>query len=137
MENFTPGASALGGVFIGLSAVLLMAGLGRIAGISGILSGLAFQPDRGWRGAFALGLVSAPIALFLLGGETPVFELTATPAVTVVAGLLVGIGVRVGSGCTSGHGVCGVSRLSPRSFAAVAIFMSLGIATATIVRIAG
>lgn len=133
--NFTPWASLAGGVLIGLSAALFVLFNGRIAGISGILGGLLEWPngDIAWRLAFLLGLVAAPLA-FSLVAPLPIVEVDAGTGTLVVAGLLVGIGTRYGSGCTSGHGVCGLSRLSPRSLAATAAFMLAGFATVFVVR---
>lgn len=135
MENFTPYSALLGGALIGLSAVMLMALLGRVAGISGILASAAEQKgeERGWRLAFLAGLVIAPALYWALSGAKPAFELQAGPVLIVLAGLLVGFGARLGSGCTSGHGVCGLSRLSPRSLAAAAVFMGVAIATKAMV----
>lgn len=140
--EFTPWASLGGGILIGLSAVLLMAGLGRIAGISGITSGAlgALVPasgapaDRGWRLTFILGLVSAPVLMMLLTGEAPEQTVSGNLTGMAIAGLLVGLGTALGSGCTSGHGVCGIARLSRRSFMAVAIFMAVAAATIWLVR---
>lgn len=140
--EFTPWLSLLGGVLIGLSAVLLMALLGRIGGIAGITSGAfgAVVPvsrapaDRGWRLAFILGLISAPIVVGLLTGQALEQSVSGNLPVMVLAGLLVGLGTALGSGCTSGHGVCGIARLSRRSFVAVAIFMVVAIATVWLVR---
>lgn len=129
--------SVTGGILIGLSAVLLMASLGRIAGISGIASGLlsdARAGDRGWRVAFILGLVAAPLLLMLLHGSSGVGVPQVGWPWMAVAGLLVGFGTRLGSGCTSGHGVCGIARLSPRSWLATSVFMLFGIATVFVIR---
>ncbi len=133
--NFTPWASLAGGALIGLSAALFVLFNGRIAGISGILGGLLEWPkgDISWRLAFLLGLVAAPLAYSLVA-PLPVVQVDAGTGTLVVAGLLVGIGTRYGSGCTSGHGVCGLSRLSPRSLAATAAFMLAGFATVFVVR---
>lgn len=134
--TFTPFASLTGGVLIGLSAVLLMVLHGRIAGISGIVAGVfgrADTTDKGWRSAFVLGLL-APGALLVLFRSSPDTTFVAGPPVLLVAGLLVGFGTRLGSGCTSGHGVCGLARLSPRSLAAVAGFMGAGFITVGILR---
>lgn len=122
----------LGGALIGLSATILLAFNGRVAGISGIVGGLVPPaPDSGWRTAFVAGLVLAGFAL------APVLPDAFTPgdrsvAVLGVAGLLVGFGTRLGNGCTSGHGVCGMARFSKRSFAAVGVFLTTGIVTATL-----
>ena len=126
--EFTPLAALLGGALIGLSAVVLMAANGRIAGISGIAGGIVGAPpgERGWRIAFLAGLIPAPLLLALVSGEAPQVEIAAGPWTLIAAGVLVGFGTQLGSGCTSGHGVCGVSRLSTRSIAATAIFMLAG-----------
>ena len=132
---FSPGSALAGGVFIGIAAAMFVLLNGRIAGISGILGGL-LQPVRGdsaWRLAFILGLVAAPAA-FLLAGPLPKAQIDAGWGTLVVAGLLVGVGTRYGSGCTSGHGVCGLSQLSPRSLAATAAFMGAGFLTVFVVR---
>ena len=138
---FTPWQSLGGGVLIGLSAVIVMSLFGRIAGISGITAGLlgAVLPmpgaprDRDWRIAFLLGLVSAPLAL-ILTGWTVEQTVSANLVGMAVAGLLVGFGTALGSGCTSGHGVCGLARLSRRSLAAVLTFMIAGFATVFLLR---
>jgi uncharacterized protein len=124
MSNFTPISAAIGGALIGLSAALLMLLTGRIAGISGILGGcLPFgSPDKGWRAAFLLGLIVAPLAGALLGHGLPAAQLPASWTIVIAAGLLVGFGTRLSGGCTSGHGVCGIARLSPRSLVATAVF---------------
>jgi uncharacterized membrane protein YedE/YeeE len=133
--NFTPWSAAAGGVAIGLAAGLMILLLGRIAGISGIVAGL-LQPIKGdaaWRLAFVLGLVASAAFLRLLGAaQTPIFDIGY--GATILAGLLVGFGARLGGGCTSGHGVCGLSRLSPRSLAATAAFMTSGALTVFILR---
>ena len=139
MTNFTPGAALLGGALIGLASALLMLLTGRIAGISGILGG-CLNPgasDRVWRLAFIVGLIAAPVigALFGLSLEAP--KMPTSWAVIIVAGLLVGFGTRLGGGCTSGHGVCGIARLSPRSIAATAIFMATAIAVVFVIRHGG
>ena len=125
MANFTPISAAIGGALIGLSAVLLMLFTGRIAGVSGIFDGLLNpqSDDRAWRLAFVGGLVAAPLAAALAGDAMPMPQLPASYIVIAVAGLLVGFGTRLGSGCTSGHGICGIARLSPRSIAATFVFM--------------
>lgn len=129
--------SLLGGAAIGASAVLLMAALGRIAGISGIAGALisrAQAGDYGWRFAFVSGLVFAPLLLGLVIGDTGIGAPVATWPWMVLAGLMVGVGTRLGGGCTSGHGVCGIARLSPRSLMATAVFMAAGIATVSLAR---
>ncbi len=129
--HFTPASAFAGGLLIGLAAALLILLEGRIAGISGIVGGL-LQPlrkgDVAWRMAFALGLVAAPL-LYRALAELPQSRIDAGWATLVVAGLLVGFGSRLGSGCTSGHGVCGLSRLSPRSLVATIVFMTAGFVT--------
>lgn len=136
MANFTPLSAAIGGALIGLSAVLLMLFNGRIAGITGIAAGL-FDPaesDRGWRAAFIVGLIAAPLSAMLLGYAVPTPQMPSNMIVTAVAGLLVGFGTRLGNGCTSGHGVCGIARLSPRSIAATMIFMATAIIVVALMR---
>jgi len=132
--HFTPLAALGGGILIGLAAALLLAN-GRIAGISGIAGGL-LRPsggDIGWRLAFLLGLVCAPLA-WLVFGAMPPAQIDHTPALLTLSGLLVGIGARFGSGCTSGHGVCGIARLSPRSIAATVCFILAGFVTVFVMR---
>lgn len=133
--NFTPWPALLGGILIGLSAGLYLLFNGRIAGISGILGGL-LRPqttDVAWRLAFLIGLIGTP-TLFWLYGHPLVVPIDTGYGGLVLAGLLVGVGTRLGSGCTSGHGVCGLSRLSPRSMAATAAFMVAGFATVYVIR---
>ena len=126
-EHFSPWASAAGGVLIGLAAAMLVLLNGRIAGVSGILGGLlaARRSDIAWRVAFVLGLFAAPLVMMAYPMAPRIAAGTGT---LLVAGLLVGIGTSYASGCTSGHGVCGLSRLSPRSLVATAAFMAAGIA---------
>lgn len=133
--EFTPLMSLAGGILIGLSAVLLMAVNGRIAGMTGILSGIIppFSADWAWRAAFLAGAVVAPLA-FILAGGTVEFSVPVSMPVLVAGGVIVGIGVYFGSGCTSGHGVCGIARLSPRSIAATVIFMVAAVATVYVIR---
>ncbi len=134
--HFTPQAALLGGALIGLAASLLLVLNGRIAGISGILGGLLQRCSAAevrWRAAFVAGLVVAP-AVFALGFALPEAHVEARWSVLGVAGLLVGYGSRLGSGCTSGHGVCGLSRLSPRSLVATLSFMGAGFLTVFVVR---
>ena len=133
--NFTPWASLAGGMLIGLASAMFLIVNGRIAGISGILGGL-LRPsagDNGWRVAFLTGLVLAPLA-YTMFATLPAVRVEAGNATLIIAGLLVGVGTRYGSGCTSGHGVCGLSRLSPRSMAATAAFMLAGFVTVFAVR---
>ncbi|HXJ00084.1 MAG TPA: YeeE/YedE family protein [Micropepsaceae bacterium] len=130
-------AAAIGGVLIGISAVMLMALSGRIAGISGIIGGLLPPKpvtDRSWRFAFILGLVAAPEILRALTGDNHIGPPTVGTASLILAGLLVGAGTTLGGGCTSGHGICGISRISPRSIAAVATFMVTAVVTLFLVR---
>ena len=132
---FTPWTALAGGVMIGIAAGMFVLLNGRIAGISGIVGGL-LNPSRGdvaWRAAFVIGLVAAP-QLYRLFFAVPPLRIDAGYGELVLAGLLVGIGTRYGSGCTSGHGVCGISRLSVRSLAATAAFMSAGFATVFVLR---
>jgi uncharacterized protein len=123
---FTPWQSLGGGALIGVASVLLMLFLGRIMGATGILAGVltpAAHPDLGWRVAVLLGMVSGPVAVLMLTGQMPAIEVPVSMPMLLIGGLLVGIGVTYGSGCTSGHGVCGMARLSRRSFAATLTFM--------------
>ncbi|MCB1383771.1 MAG: YeeE/YedE family protein [Notoacmeibacter sp.] len=124
ITDFTPYQSLTGGVLIGLSAVMLMAFNGRIAGMTGILGGILppYAPNNGWRIAFLIGAVAAPVLYVLMGGAVP-FGVPISTAEMIVGGFIVGIGVTYGSGCTSGHGVCGMARLSPRSIVATITFM--------------
>lgn len=134
-NHFTPWVALLGGVLIGLAAALFVLFNGRIAGISGIVGGL-LRPQRGdigWRLAFVGGLLAAPL-LYTLVLPLPEVRIEAGSLKIIVAGLLVGIGTRYGAGCTSGHGVCGLSRLSPRSVVATLVFMAAGFATVFVLR---
>lgn len=125
-NEFDPVAAGIGGVLIGLSALWMLAVHGRIAGISGIAGGLLDHPrtDSAWRAAFVLGLVGAGLVARLVWPEVLTPGLVRSPVITVAAGLLVGFGARLGSGCTSGHGICGVGRLSARSLIATGTFMA-------------
>ena len=135
MTEFTPVASLLGGALIGLSAVLLMAWNGRVAGISGILDGAtAPEPGGAWRYWFLGGLLAGPLAFAAVRGGLPVITLTHSWPLLVVAGLLVGAGTRLSGGCTSGHGICGMALLSTRSLVAVGVFMAVALATVSIAR---
>ncbi|WP_100640605.1 YeeE/YedE family protein [Marinobacter salexigens] len=134
-SNFTPWSALIGGVLVGLAAASFLLLNGRIAGISGILGGL-LTPSAGdinWRIAFIAGLIGAPIVWMLVASLPPINIQAGYPAL-VLAGLLVGVGTRYGSGCTSGHGVCGLSRLSPRSLVATLSFMFAGFTTVYIIR---
>jgi uncharacterized membrane protein YedE/YeeE len=136
--HFTPWASLAGGVLLGTASALFILVNGRILGISGILGGLLTprRGDAGWRIAFVLGMLAAPATLLLLApaGFISPPRIDAGYLAIVIAGLLVGYGTRLGSGCTSGHGVCGISRLSPRSLVATAVFMAAGFAIVFVVR---
>ncbi len=131
MEHFTPVSAAIGGALIGLSSVALMLFIGRIAGISGIFDGLLNLrgSDRGWRAAFVLGLISAPLLAAMVGHGLQTPQMPASWVVIVASGLLVGFGTRLANGCTSGHGICGIARLSSRSIAATCIFVIVAMAT--------
>ncbi|MCR9147654.1 MAG: YeeE/YedE family protein [Rhodobacteraceae bacterium] len=134
---FTPLASLAGGVLIGLSATLLMLLLGRVMGATGVVSGLmspASRPDFAWRAALLAGMVTGPGLLWLLSGDMPAIEVPVSTGALIVGGLIVGIGVTFGSGCTSGHGVCGMARLSPRSIAATLTFMAVTLITVFVIR---
>ena len=132
---FTPGSALAGGVLIGIAVALFALLNGRVAGISGILGGLLspVKGDVAWRVAFVSGLVGAPI-VYALFAALPKAQIDASFASLMVAGFLVGIGTRYGAGCTSGHGVCGVSRLSPRSIVATILFMAAGFVTVYVMR---
>ena len=134
-NNFTPWSALAGGLMIGLAASALLLLNGRIAGISGILGGLLrpVKTDISWRIAFLAGLVLAPLA-YALVAPLPAVTIDAGTTVLIISGLLVGVGTRYGSGCTSGHGVCGLSRASPRSLVATLCFMSAGFSTVYVVR---
>ena len=136
MSDFTPVSALIGGLLIGGSASLFLIFSGRIAGISGILGGLLqpAQSDLGWRLAFLAGLVLAPMIYTAAGGALPRVEIDASAGILIAAGLLVGMGTRLGAGCTSGHGVCGIGRASPRSIAATAIFMTTAVLTVFVTR---
>ena len=136
MENFTPLPSTVGGMLIGLSAALILFGLGRIAGISGIFGGL-LMPKAGdvtWRAAFVLGLFAGGLVMGAIAPELFTLRIDRTLLPVAVAGVLVGIGTRMGNGCTSGHGVCGISRGSPRSILATLTFMATGAITVFLVQ---
>ena len=132
---FTPWSALAGGVLIGIAVAMFVLLNGRIAGISGVVGGL-LRPSRGdigWRVAFVVGLVAAPL-LYALATPLPPLRVDAPHGALVLAGLLVGVGTRYGSGCTSGHGVCGISRLSLRSLVATLAFMGAGFATVFLTR---
>jgi len=137
MTEFTPVASLLGGVLIGLSAVLLMLVLGRVMGATGILTGFvnpASGADWSWRAAVLAGMVTAPLAYFAVMGGMPTIQVPVSTPLMLLGGFIVGIGVTLGSGCTSGHGVCGMARLSGRSITATLTFMAATAVTVFIIR---
>ena len=137
MTEFTPIQSLIGGALIGVATVLLMATHGRIAGVTGILAGLlppAIARDWTWRLAFLAGMACAPLAYAIVAGSGVPFASSASAATLIVGGIIVGIGVTYSSGCTSGHGVCGLARFSRRSLAAVVTFMTSTAATVYLVR---
>lgn len=135
ITTFTPIEALVGGSLIGIAAVALMAFHGRIAGMTGILSGaILSRGDRDWRIAFLLGAIAAPIAILVLTGTSLPLQAELPTWAIVLGGLLVGIGVTFGGGCTSGHGVCGIARLSPRSITATATFMVTTLITVFVVR---
>lgn len=136
MQNFTPLPALAGGLLIGSAAALMLLLKGRVAGISGIVGGL-LQPARGdssWRVLFLLGMMAAPLVTMLYAGQLPEITTTVSDRTLVVAGLLVGFGTRLGSGCTSGHGVCGLARRSQRSLVATLTFICTGALTVWVVR---
>ncbi|MDX1434949.1 MAG: YeeE/YedE family protein [Gammaproteobacteria bacterium] len=136
MENFTPVSALAGGILIGLGAAILLVLDGRIAGVSGIVGAL-LRPsgdDSGWRIAFVAGLIAAPLIYRLAAGGIAPITIDAPLPMLIAGGLLVGFGTNLGSGCTSGHGVCGIARLSPRSLAATATFMCSAMITVFLVR---
>ena len=135
--TFTPFASFGGGLLIGFASVLAMALLGRIMGATGILAGVltpADKSDWSWRMAMVLGMASGPLAVTLVTGQTPEISVPVTSTMLVVGGFIVGVGVTYGGGCTSGHGVCGMARFSPRSIVATGVFMAATFATVFVVR---
>lgn len=134
-NNFTPWASLSGGILLGLASALFILVNGRILGISGIIGGL-FRPksgDVGWRLSFMAGMLAAPLLYIVVAGPIAA-RIDAGWITVVIAGLLVGVGTRYGAGCTSGHGVCGLSRLSPRSLVATLAFMGAGFLTVFLAR---
>lgn len=135
-EAFTPLASTAGGMLIGAASALLLLGKGRVAGISGIVGGL-FRPtsdDVAWRVTFVAGLLTSGLLLAQVNGALFASSVQRSPTTLAVAGLLVGFGTRMGQGCTSGHGVCGISRFSTRSLAATLTFMAAGFVTVFVTR---
>lgn len=135
--EFTPFQSLAGGTLIGVSAVLLMLTLGRVMGATGILAGIIrpnTMPDAAWRIALLLGMVSGPVVVMAVTGQMPAVDVPVSTLALLVGGVIVGLGVTFGSGCTSGHGVCGMARLSPRSIVATATFMITTFATVYVIR---
>ncbi len=123
---FTPFQSLGGGILIGAASVLLMATMGRIMGATGILAGVIFPTNKAdwlWRAAVILGMISGPLLVMLITGQFPAVQVPVSTSMLVIGGVIVGIGVTYGAGCTSGHGVCGMARLSPRSIVATLTFM--------------
>lgn len=132
--HFTPGSAAIGGVLIGLAVAILLIFNGRIAGISGILAGV-LKPTKGdtaWKLAFIVGILVAPL-LFITFVYTPEVTIATSTPLLIAAGLLVGFGTRLGSGCTSGHGICGMARFSRRSMVAVVVFMLVAFITVAVI----
>ena len=136
MHNFTPIPAIIGGAMIGFAAAIMLIINGKIAGISGIIGSLSkpVKGDRGWRIAFIAGLVAGPLVVQVLTGQLAAITIENDVPSLITGGLLVGFGTRLGSGCTSGHGVCGISRWSTRSIVATLIFMLAGVATVYIIR---
>jgi uncharacterized protein len=136
MASFDPVAALIGGALIGLAAALMMLLIGRIAGVSGILGGMISDRggDKMWRLAFVAGLIAAPLLAGLAGYALPKPDMPANWALIITGGLLVGFGSRLGGGCTSGHGVCGIARISTRSLVATAVFMLAAILTVAVMR---
>lgn len=138
MTAFTPFTGLAGGILIGLSAIILMAGIGRISGISGIFGTLIIGPWSGadaWRGLFVIGLLLGTVLAAMLGFvDSDAIAFPGNLLTTVLGGLLVGAGTALGAGCTSGHGICGNARLSSRSMTATAVFMATAIATVYVLR---
>lgn len=137
MTDFTPLLSLGGGLLIGLATVALMASHGRIAGINGIVNGILttrFSQDWAWRAAFLAGMIASPLVMLGLTGNLPQISVPSSPMLLMAGGFLTGIGATFGSGCTSGHGVCGISRLSARSIVATLTFMATAGITVFLIR---
>jgi uncharacterized membrane protein YedE/YeeE len=134
--TFDPVSAAVGGVLLGLAVTLLMLLTGRIAGVAGVAAELIspWSYDRAWRVAFLLGLIAAPFLAAMFGHAIAVPRMTESWALVIGSGLLVGFGSRLGTGCTSGHGICGIARLSPRSIVATGVFMAVAIVVVTVTR---
>jgi uncharacterized membrane protein YedE/YeeE len=135
--DFTPFASLGGGILIGIASVLLMANFGRVMGATGILAGFLMPTNRddwAWRASLLAGMVSAPALYWLVSGQSVVVQVPVSTIAMIIGGLIVGVGVTFGGGCTSGHGVCGIARLSPRSIVATVVFMIAAVATVYVTR---
>ena len=135
--DFTPVASLGGGILIGIASVLLMANFGRVMGATGILAGFLMPTNRddwAWRASLLAGMVSAPALYWLVSGQSVVVQVPVSTIAMIIGGLIVGVGVTFGGGCTSGHGVCGIARLSPRSIVATVVFMIAAVATVYVTR---
>lgn len=137
ITEFTPWMSLSGGILIGLASVLLMGLFGRIMGATGILAGFVMPTsaaDWGWRASLLAGMVTAPALYWVISGEAVTVDVPVSTTAMIVGGLIVGAGVTYGGGCTSGHGVCGIARLSPRSIVATVVFMVVAVATVYVTR---
>ncbi|MEJ6509822.1 MAG: YeeE/YedE thiosulfate transporter family protein [Octadecabacter sp.] len=135
--DFTPFASLGGGILIGIASVLLMANFGRVMGATGILAGFLMPTNRddwAWRASLLAGMVSAPALYWLVSGQSVVVQVPVSTIAMIIGGFIVGVGVTFGGGCTSGHGVCGIARLSPRSIVATVVFMIAAVATVYVTR---
>ncbi len=132
MHDFTPLQGVIGGALIALSLAIMLVTTGRIAGLSGVLAGLLSTGDRAWRAWFVAGMLAVGAVFALVRPSTFDVASRVPLPVVAIAGVLVGLGTRLGNGCTSGHGLCGISRLSKRSIIATAVFMGVGMVTATI-----
>lgn len=135
--DFTPLAALGGGLLIGLASVLLMANFGRVMGATGILAGFLMPTSRsdwGWRASLLAGMVSAPVLVWVVSGQSVTVQVPVSGAAMIIGGLIVGVGVTYGGGCTSGHGVCGIARLSPRSIVATVVFMIAAVVTVYVTR---
>ncbi len=137
ITEFTPLASIFGGILIGLSAVLLMLVYGRVMGATGVLTGLFMSRvpgDRTWRLAVVVGMICGPLVFLVLTGGFPAVQVPISTPQLLIGGFIVGMGVTYGSGCTSGHGVCGIARLSPRSIVATLTFLATAVLTVFVLR---
>jgi uncharacterized membrane protein YedE/YeeE len=135
--DLTPFSSLGGGILIGIASVLLMANFGRVMGATGILAGFLMPTNRddwAWRASLLAGMVSAPALYWLVSGQSVVVQVPVSTIAMIIGGLIVGVGVTFGGGCTSGHGVCGIARLSPRSIVATVVFMIAAVATVYVTR---